>query len=98
MKIYRKNLTFLFSLLFFLLKPLISLAWIGYEETTNIMIDVLPESEIEIGNDISYYDFKAKAYHNAYVIFTDYTAAGLRIEVKDLESAKKRVFIMDQQD
>ena len=96
MKISKIKFGFLFFIACFLLKPLTVLAWVGYEEDSNIMIDILPESEVEIGNDISYYDFKVKAYRNAYVTLTDFGATGTRIEVKEIETKRKRVFIMDE--
>ncbi len=91
---FGKNLFFL--LIFQLFYSSETLAWIGYEEKTNDMIDVFSETEIEIGSDISYYDFGAKQYRNGFVTFTDSAASGFRVELKDIETNKTRVFIMDQ--
>lgn len=73
-----------------------SLAIIGYEETTNKMIDTtFSIYDINIADDFQYYDFEDRQYKNGYVEFKDYTAAGLRLETKEIETSKPRIFIID---
>lgn len=85
-----------FSILLFFLSPSQSFADLGYEEETENMIDTIENiSEIEIGQDIQYYDFAAQQYKNAFVNFKDNTASGIRIEVKELETEKQRIFTID---
>ena len=73
-----------------------SLAVIGYEETTNKMIDTtFSIYDINIADDFQYYDFEDRQYKNGYVEFKDYTAAGLRVEAKEIETSKSRIFIID---
>ncbi len=87
--------------IFLILSMLIGLcknSWaaIGYEENTNVMISTTKEiSEIEIGSDIIYYDFEDEKYYNAFVNFKDYTIAGIRLEVTQIENDHDRVFLIE---
>lgn len=73
----------------------VAIAWIGYEEVTNDMIDIFSDKYVDTGIDISYYDFRAEKYYNGYVTFKDDVSDGTRLEVNELETKKKRVFIMN---
>ncbi len=94
MKICKKP-NFLFFLLFFIAKSIAALAWVGYEESTSTMIDIISDEYVDVGVDISYYDFGAEKYFNAFVTFKDSVSDQTRLEVNELETKKKRVFIMD---
>lgn len=71
-------------------------ATIGYEEQGENLIDTIQNvGEINIGDDILYYDFQSKSYKNAFVDFQDSTTAGIRLEVTEIETKDKRVFLFD---
>jgi hypothetical protein len=90
------SIRFFLILTLFLAQLNQAFATIGYEESTENMIDTNVDiSEIEIGSDIIYYDFSAKEYKNAFVELKDDTVSGIRIEVKELETNQKRVFVID---
>ncbi len=73
-----------------------SFAWAGYEETTNISIDIPSGNLVRIGRQIDVFDFSTNNYHPAEVIFLDDIFSGTRLEVKDLETGKRRVFYMER--
>ncbi len=82
----------------FLLKSNFVFASIGYEENTNIMIDTMTSAfEMQAGDEILYYDFDAKEYRNGFVEFVDSQVAGLKIDVKEVETKKNRSFFIDYQ-
>lgn len=86
----------IFVIYFFFLPVNSAFCAIGYEENTNIMIDTIEEiSSIDFASEISYYDFEDGKYFNAFVEFKDNTISGIRIEVKEVETQKNRVFIID---
>ena len=73
-----------------------SFAWAGYEETTNISIDIPPGNLVRPGRQIDIFDFSTNNYHPSEVIFLDDIFSGTRLEVKDLETGKRRVFYMER--
>ncbi len=80
----------------FSLIPLISVsAWTGHEDKTNISIDIGPGNLVRDGKEITYYDFSTKNIHSAEVIFIDERFSGSRLEVRDYETKKRRIFYMD---
>lgn len=100
-RFYFKNylITFIYSifLLFAIIAPQNAFAWAGYEETTNIAIDIPPGNLVRIGRDIDIFDFKTNSYHPCEVIFLDDIFSGTRLEVKDLETNERRIFYMERQ-
>ena len=73
-----------------------SFAWAGYEENTNISIDIPSGNLVRIGRQIDFFDFSTNNYHPAEVIFVDDIFSGTRLELKDLETNKKRIFYMER--
>jgi len=76
--------------------PKNSFAWAGYEETTNISIDIPPGNLVRVGREIDIFDFKTNSYHPAEVLFMDDIFSGTRLEVKDFETNEKRIFYMER--
>ena len=89
------NFVIFFSLS--LIAPQNVFAWAGYEESTNIAIDIPPGNLVREGREIDIFDFSTNRYHPAEVIFLDDIFSGTRLEVKDLETNEKRVFYMERQ-
>ena len=77
--------------------PQNAFAWAGYEESTNIAIDIPPGNLVREGREIAIFDFHTNKYHQAEVIFLDDIFSGARLEVKDLETNEKRIFYMERQ-
>ena len=88
------NLVIFFSLT--LIMPQNVFAWAGYEEFTNIAIDIPPGNLVREGREIDIFDFSTNKYHQAEVIFLDDIFSGTRLEVKDLETNEKRIFYMER--
>jgi len=84
-------------LLFSQIAPKNAFAWAGYEESTNVAIDIPPGNLVRIGRDINIFDFKANNYHQCEVIFLEDIFSGTRLEVKDLETNQRRIFYMERQ-
>lgn len=76
--------------------PKNSFAWMGYEETTNIAIDIAPGNLVRVGREIDIFDFKTNTFHPAEVIFVDEIFSGTRLELQDLETNEKRIFYMER--
>lgn len=91
-----KKLLFAFALFATILNPARALAWGGYEESTNISIDIGPGNLVRVGNEIQYYDFSDKKMHSGEVIFMDDIFSGTRLDVRDYELKKRRVFYMER--
>ncbi len=72
-------------------------AWAGYEESTNVQIDIPPGNLVRVGREISIFDFSDNKYHPMEVIFMEDIFTGTRLEVQDVESDKKRIFYMERQ-
>lgn len=90
-------INFLFLLNLFLVNK--SFASIGYEENTNIMIDTVDSvCDVYVGEDILYYDFTDKKYYNGFIDFKDNSLAGIRIEIKEIETDRIRTFLIDYED
>ncbi len=71
-------------------------AWGGYEETTNVQIDIPPGNLVRVGREINIYDFSDKKYHNVEVMFMDDIFVGTKLDVKDYETKKRRIFYMEK--
>ena len=71
-------------------------AWAGYEESTNIAIDIPPGNLVRVGREVDFFDFNANNYHSAEVIFMEDIFSGTRLEVKDLETGENRIFYMER--
>ena len=96
----KKNCLQKIGLLLFLAKllsPQNVFAWAGYEETTNIAIDIPPGNLVRVGREVDIFDFNTNSYHPAEVIFIDDIFSGTRLEVKDLETNQRRIFYMERQ-
>lgn len=93
----RKKLIFIAkTLIFCLFLAKNASATIGYEEETNHMISTVNSAEyFDIGDDIMYYDFSVKKYRNGFIEFRDSTTSGTKIIIRELETGKKRVFLLD---
>lgn len=84
---------FFISILFFLFTNY-SYAWDGfdYEEKTSIEIPI--GNLVREGAIIQFYETKNDRYKTAKIVFMQSVAQGLEIELLDLDSNKKRIFIM----
>lgn len=82
--------------IFLNLSPLNAYAWAGYEESTNIAIDIPSGSLVRIGREINIYDFGTNSYHTVEINFMEDIFSGTRLEVIDLETNKKRIFYMER--
>lgn len=71
-------------------------SWAGYEEASNAQIDIPPGTTVKIGHQIDIYDLSDQKYHPSEVIFLDDIFVGTRLEVRDLETNKKRIFYMER--
>ncbi len=91
-----KKFFFVFILFSIIFNPSNSFAWAGFEESTNISIDIGPGNTVQEGNEIQYYDFSTKKTHIAEVIFIEYIFSGARLEVRDYELKKRRIFYMER--
>lgn len=96
---FKKTYLQKFVLLLFLVKlffPQNVFAWAGYEESTNIAIDIPPGNLVRVGREVNIFDFNTNSYHLAEVIFLDDIFSGTRLEVKDLETNQRRIFYMER--
>ena len=71
-------------------------AWAGYEETTNIAIDIPPGNLVRVGREVDFFDFSTNNYHTADIIFMEDIFSGTRLEIKDLETGERRIFYMER--
>lgn len=90
------KICFVFIFFFIFQFPQKVFAWAGYEESTNIAIDIPPGNLVRIGREIDVFDFKTNKYHPCEVIFVDDIFSGTRLEVRDLETGQKRIFYMER--
>jgi len=93
-KFTMKKISIIFALIFANITN--CFAWSGYEETTNIQIDIPPGNLVRVGREINIYDFSDKKYHNVEVMFMDDIFVGTKLDVKDYETKKRRIFYMDR--
>ena len=77
--------------------PQKAFAWAGYEESTNIAIDIPPGNLVRVGREVDIFDFKTNNYHPVEVIFMEDIFSGTRLEVQDLETKEKRIFYMERE-
>ncbi len=89
------KITFLTFFAVILISPQ-AFAWAGYEESTNVAIDIAPGNLVKEGREITFYDFGSNRYHTSEVIFVEEIFSGTRLEVNDLDAKKKRIFYMER--
>ena len=74
--------------------PNSSNAWSGYDYDNKAEIDIGPGNLVREGLIIQFYDNRTDNFHTARVLFSEEIAGGTRLQIKDLDSKKERVFIM----
>jgi hypothetical protein len=72
-----------------------ALAWSGYDFEDKTEIEIGEGNLVREGLIIQFYDTKLDNYRSAKVLFLEESSGGSRLQVKDLDSKKERVFIME---
>jgi pyruvate/2-oxoglutarate/acetoin dehydrogenase E1 component len=83
---------FIISLLLSLISN--ALAWSGYDVDTNKTIDIGDGNLVRENLTITIFDWGTDSYHDVEIIEMESSFNGVRLEVLDLETKKKRVFEM----
>ena len=94
MKISPRTIFFLLSLVVSSLNYLPALAWSGYDYDNKTDIEIGPGNLVRESLIIQFYDSKYDDYHTAQVLFMESDSGGTRLQVKDLDLNKTRIFIM----
>ncbi len=71
-----------------------SIAWDGYDYANKVEIEIGPGNLVREGLIIQFYDGIDNSHHPAQVLLVESVPGGTRLEIKDLDRKKKRVFIM----
>jgi hypothetical protein len=81
-----------FDAIFFVTNP--SFAWTGYDYDEKSTIEIEQGNLVREGLVIQFYDYNLDKYHAAKIIFVESVVDGTRIQIKDLDAKKERIFIM----
>ncbi len=71
-------------------------AWNGYDYDNKTEVEIGPGNLIREGMVFQFYDSKDDNYHTAKINFMQPNSMGTEIELEDLDTKKKRVFIMSK--
>jgi len=86
---------FLALIISFCLRSYQADAWTGYDFDDKSEIEINEGNLVREGLVIQFYDSKSDNYHSAKVLFLDETSGGSRLQIKDLDTKKERIFIME---
>ena len=71
-------------------------AWTGFDYSNKTTIDIGQGNLVREGLVIQFYDSKDDNFHTAKILLITEVAGGTEIQLKDLDSKKERVFLMQQ--
>lgn len=97
--IKNKGFSYFFPLLIFLfitLPPEKALAWSGFDYENNTSIEIGPGNLVRENMEVKIFDWSDSSYHDVEILIMEESFNGTRLEVKDLETGKKRVFEMEE--
>lgn len=96
--ILKKTFLLFFATIFaaiFFITP--SFAWTGYDYDEKTTIAIEEGNLVREGLVIQFYDYQLDQYHAGKILFIESVADGTRIQLKDLDSKKNRIFIMQRE-
>jgi len=69
-------------------------AWTGYDYDQKTTIEIEEGELVREGLTVQFYDYNSDDYHTATIHFIESVTDGTRIELRDLDAKKERIFIM----
>ena len=93
-----KGSSYFFLLLIFLYFSLLTksaLAWSGFDYQNNTSIDIGSGNLVRENLEVTIFDWSDNTYHQVEILVMNESFNGTRLEVRDLETGKKRIFEME---